>query len=149
MVFSTKVLTTLYKIHQSGMAYNGHIADFSFNNMVAEEVSPNQWKTVFVGLHKMTRHECNLPHAFMKPANIFVTGEGRLKIGDFGMASIWPRPVEPVATGTPNVNASGTSGFEREGDKLYLAPEVLQGKYSKAADIFRCVLLLTPSSVCY
>ena len=94
-------------------------------------------------------HDVGVIHLDLKPANIFVTGEGRLKIGDFGMASIWPRPVEPVATGTPNVNASGTSGFEREGDKLYLAPEVLQGKYSKAADIFRCVLLLTPSSVCY
>lgn len=30
-------------------------------------------------------------------------------------------------------------GFEREGDKVYLAREVLQGTYGKAADIFRCV----------
>lgn len=30
-------------------------------------------------------------------------------------------------------------GFEREGDKVYLAREVLQGRYGKAADIFRCV----------
>lgn len=51
---------------------------------------------------------------------------GRFKIGDFGMASVWPRP--PRATGT---------AFEREGDKLYLAPEVLQGRYGKAADVFR------------
>ena len=29
--------------------------------------------------------------------------------------------------------------FVKEGDKLYLAPEVLQGKYGKAADIFRYV----------
>ncbi|EEB95003.1 hypothetical protein MPER_06094, partial [Moniliophthora perniciosa FA553] len=28
------------------------------------------------------------------------------------------------------------SSFEREGDKLYLAPEVLQGMYGKAADVF-------------
>lgn len=41
------------------------------------------------------------------------------------MASIWPRP--PTM---PKGN------FEREGDKLYLAPEVLQGHYGKAADIF-------------
>ena len=80
-------------------------------------------------------HDAGVIHLDLKPANIFITGEGRLKIGDFGMASIWPRPVEPVAT--PN---AGTSGFEREGDKLYLAPEVLQGKYSQAADIFRYVL---------
>jgi mitosis inhibitor protein kinase SWE1 len=58
-----------------------------------------------------------------------VTGEGRFKIGDFGMASLWPRP-------RPRVDGGG---FEREGDKLYLAPEVLQGEYGKAADIFRSV----------
>lgn len=29
--------------------------------------------------------------------------------------------------------------FEREGDKLYLAPEVLQGRYGKEADVFRYV----------
>ena len=61
-----------------------------------------------------------------------MTGEGRFKIGDFGMASLWPRPVE--------ANKGGVGGsFEREGDKLYLAPEVLQGQYGKAADIFRQV----------
>lgn len=30
-------------------------------------------------------------------------------------------------------------GFEREGDKMYLAAEVLQGKYGKETDIFRYV----------
>lgn len=56
-----------------------------------------------------------------------MTKDGRFKIGDFGMASLWPRPTGPDVG----------NGFEREGDKLYLAPEVLQGKYSKAADVFR------------
>jgi len=45
------------------------------------------------------------------------------------MASIWPRPHQSDAT-------PDDGSFEREGDKLYLAPEVLQGQYSKAADIF-------------
>ncbi len=71
-------------------------------------------------------HSSGVIHLDIKPANIFVTSEGRFKIGDFGMASLWPRPVHP-------------SAFEREGDKLYLAPEVLQGKYGKAADVFRYV----------
>lgn len=72
-------------------------------------------------------------HLDLKPANIFLTGEGRFKIGDFGMATLWPRP-------RLTSDSSSSSGFEREGDKLYLAPEVLQGKYSKAADMFRYVL---------
>jgi mitosis inhibitor protein kinase SWE1 len=71
-------------------------------------------------------HDNEILHLDLKPANIFVSSEGRLKIGDFGMASVWPR--------------SNGEGFEREGDKEYMAPEVLQGKYSKAADIFGLVL---------
>jgi mitosis inhibitor protein kinase SWE1 len=70
-------------------------------------------------------------HLDLKPGNIFITAEGRFKIGDFGLASLWPPPGE------------GTSeNFEREGDKLYLAPEVLQGRYGKAADVFRYVARL-------
>ncbi|KAI3618646.1 other wee protein kinase [Moniliophthora roreri] len=74
-------------------------------------------------------HDSGVIHLDLKPANIFVTGEGRFKIGDFGMASLWPRPR------TASTTADGGS-FEREGDKLYLAPEVLQGMYGKAADVF-------------
>lgn len=79
-------------------------------------------------------HDANVIHLDLKPANIFLTGEGRLKIGDFGMASVWPRPSLP---GEPQlILGQKPAGFEREGDKLYLAPEVLQGRYGKAADVF-------------
>ena len=68
----------------------------------------------------------------LKPANIFVSDEGRLLIGDFGMASVWPRAKE--------------EGFEREGDREYMAPEVLLGVYGKAADIFRYVRGRAPAN---
>lgn len=78
-------------------------------------------------------HDAGVIHLDLKPSNVFLTKGGRFKIGDFGMASIWPRPcASDNLVGLPKWNA-----FEREGDKLYLAPEVLQGRYGKEADVFR------------
>ncbi|KAF8967937.1 hypothetical protein BDZ97DRAFT_1802034 [Flammula alnicola] len=90
-------------------------------------------------------HDSGVIHLDLKPSNVFVTKEGRFKIGDFGMASLWPRPAAASdtapgaassASGCGEGEGSGSGGFEREGDKLYLAPEVLQGRYGKAADMF-------------
>ncbi|KAJ7497443.1 hypothetical protein FB451DRAFT_1120964 [Mycena latifolia] len=78
-------------------------------------------------------HDAGVIHLDLKPSNIFVTGEGRFKIGDFGMASMWPRP---TASSPHQQLETESVGFEREGDKVYLAPEVLQGRYGKAADVF-------------
>lgn len=50
------------------------------------------------------------------------------------MASLWPRK-QCKAIGS----FDGLGAFEREGDKVYLAPEILQGQYGKEADIFRYV----------
>ncbi|EEB09102.1 WEE protein kinase Wee1 [Schizosaccharomyces japonicus yFS275] len=66
-------------------------------------------------------HHQNFVHLDLKPANIMITFEGTLKIGDFGMASTWPV----------------TNGTEREGDCEYIAPEVLtHHQYDKPADVF-------------
>ncbi|KAH8119125.1 hypothetical protein DFH11DRAFT_1539989 [Phellopilus nigrolimitatus] len=82
-------------------------------------------------------HLANVVHFDLKPANVFITASGRFKIGDFGMASAWPRlPTIEDGSHVDTSVGSRSSGFEREGDKMYLAAEVLQGKYGKETDIF-------------
>ncbi|ODV71740.1 tyrosine protein kinase SWE1 [Cyberlindnera jadinii NRRL Y-1542] len=72
-------------------------------------------------------HSCDIMHLDLKPANIFITFEGSLKIGDFGMASKCPVG----------------KGFEREGDREYIAPEIIsQSKYDKPADVFSFGLIM-------
>ncbi|XP_052868668.1 membrane-associated tyrosine- and threonine-specific cdc2-inhibitory kinase [Anopheles cruzii] len=66
-------------------------------------------------------HDRNLIHLDIKLANILVTDDGTCKLADFGL-------VFDLSKG--NVyNAT-------EGDSRYIAPELMEGRYSKAADIF-------------
>ncbi|ORY84344.1 kinase-like domain-containing protein, partial [Protomyces lactucae-debilis] len=72
-------------------------------------------------------HDAGFLHLDLKPANILVTFEGVLKIGDFGMSCAWPAPAHT----------------EREGDREYIAPEVLSsGIYDKPVDIFSLGLMI-------
>jgi mitosis inhibitor protein kinase SWE1 len=65
-------------------------------------------------------------HLDMKPANILVDFEGTLKIADFGLA-------QPL---------SGPDGIDVEGDREYMAPEMLKGKAGPSADIFSVGLMI-------
>lgn len=49
-----------------------------------------------------------------------------LKIADFGLATRWP----------------AAAGIEGEGDREYIGPEVLMGRYDKPADIFALGLIM-------
>ena len=71
-------------------------------------------------------HEAGFAHFDLKPANIFITHDGYLKIGDFGMATPLP----------------ANKDIDREGDRGYLAPEILRGQYDKPADIFALGLII-------
>ncbi|KAH7722054.1 Membrane-associated tyrosine- and threonine-specific cdc2-inhibitory kinase, partial [Aphelenchoides avenae] len=66
-------------------------------------------------------HAHNLLHLDVKPENIFMTHNGVFKLGDFGLV----------------VDLSKDDASKAyDGDSRYLAPEVLNDKPSKAADIF-------------
>lgn len=73
-------------------------------------------------------HDQNLIHLDIKLDNILITEDKFCKLADFGLVYDLTR-----------------NGHPTEGDSRYIAPEVLQGKFSKAADIFSlgaCVLEL-------
>lgn len=106
-------------------------------------------------------HDHNVIHLDLKPANIFITDKGHLKIGDFGLATRWPRAdALSIVRGAAILSSGGENpkgvwpnsrdrrmrvksngeppeDLEREGDREYIAPEILSGRYGKEADVFR------------
>lgn len=110
-------------------------------------------------------HQHGVLHLDLKPANIFISSNGSLKLGDFGLATRWPR-VRPItilrgaAVHSPGWDAAAASSvwlsersrskssdekpdlqdsmhdLEREGDREYIAPEILRGQYGRPADMF-------------
>lgn len=77
-------------------------------------------------------HEQRVVHGDIKPENIMLTPAGQVKILDFGVAKVFPRP-EETATVTPTAPQSGVLS----GTPAYMAPEVLLEKERDGrADIF-------------
>ncbi|XP_033628353.1 membrane-associated tyrosine- and threonine-specific cdc2-inhibitory kinase-like [Asterias rubens] len=66
-------------------------------------------------------HDHDLLHLDIKPDNIFVSVNGVCKLGDFGLT---------IQLGKNDLTEA------QEGDPRYLAPELLQGKFGKHADVF-------------
>jgi len=65
--------------------------------------------------------EYGVVHRDLKPGNLRLTAEGRLKILDFGLAKMWV----PVTASTPTKDLSETQGIA--GTLPYMAPEQLLG----------------------
>ncbi|MBE3046770.1 protein kinase [Candidatus Bathyarchaeota archaeon] len=70
-------------------------------------------------------HQAGFMHLDLKPANVLITYEGVLKIGDFGLATEFP----------------ASKGIDHEGDREYIGPEIMQGLFDRPADIFSLGLI--------
>jgi mitosis inhibitor protein kinase SWE1 len=87
-------------------------------------------------------HSHGVIHFDIKTDNILVSQDRSLKIADFGLATRWPRisPQEIIAGsglgGSIGLWTDSSEKLEREGDRVYMPPEMLNGVFVMAADIF-------------
>jgi len=82
-------------------------------------------------------HEHGVVHRDLKPGNLRVTSDGRLKILDFGLAKLW----HPVTASAATESLSETQGIA--GTLPYMAPEqILGGEIDARTDIHAAGLVL-------
>lgn len=107
---------------QTGFCENGNLMDFLVQTGFKSRLDDFRIWKILLELSQGVKsiHDANFIHLDLKPANVFIDWEGVLKIGDFGLASSWPAP----------------AGLDGEGDREYIGPEVLYGRFDKPADIF-------------
>lgn len=113
---------------QTEYCENGNLKDFLLQTGFKGRLDDFRIWKILLELSKGVKsiHDANLIHLDLKPANIFIDWEGLLKIGDFGMASVWPAP----------------RGIDGEGDREYIGPEVLSGRFDKPADVFSLGMIM-------
>lgn len=155
---------------QTELCANGNLSTFLDDHGHEHEFldEGRVWKILNeIGAGVAHLHSRKVIHLDLKPANVFVTERGHLKIGDFGLATRWPRAdaisiVRGAAVQSPGTvvwngeveenvwrseagerrvraksNGDAPEDLEREGDREYIAPEILGGRYGTEADVFR------------
>ncbi|CAH1786957.1 unnamed protein product [Owenia fusiformis] len=90
------------------------------NHNIPERLVWNYLVDLLMAVEHLHNHD--LVHLDIKPDNIFITKDGVCKLGDFGLMIDISKETEVADC--------------MEGDPKYMAPELLQGKFGKQADIF-------------
>ena len=77
-------------------------------------------------------HDLGITHRDFKPDNVLVAGDGRVLVGDFGLAGVLAgdelRTEGSLSNGSPGEHVSATRTGELLGTPAYMAPEQLRGK---------------------
>ena len=80
-------------------------------------------------------HERNIVHRDVKPDNLFITRDGRIKILDFGIAKLSRSSDDRAQTGFPTETEAGLV----VGTANYMSPEQVRGEaVDPRSDIFSC-----------
>lgn len=110
---------------------NGTLKDF-FHQDVALSIDQLWFVAEQISLGILHMHSNGIVHLDLKPENILFTDDYTLKLSDFGLSR--------------NLTESDAVALSQaddcEGDKIYMAPEVLQGQIGKPADIFSFGLIM-------
>ncbi|KIW05685.1 hypothetical protein, variant [Verruconis gallopava] len=113
---------------QTEFCEDGNLRDFTMRHGAKGRLDDFRiWKILLeLALGVKHIHESGFIHLDLKPANVLIDFEGVLKIADFGLASTWPPPAD----------------IDGEGDREYMAAEVLQGRFDKPADVYAIGIMI-------
>lgn len=114
------------------------ILEISEEHKLPEQIVWNYLKDLLSAVKHL--HDHNLLHLDIKPDNIFIAFDGVAKLGDFGlMCSCLDLNSSTISfhddSGIMHCSDESIDSID-EGDSKYLASETMQGKFTKAADIF-------------
>ncbi|KAM9298402.1 interferon-induced, double-stranded RNA-activated protein kinase isoform 2-T3 [Morus bassanus] len=121
-----KVKNTLCLFIQMELCEQGPLGNWIEKNREDRkyhEMAQNKFLQILKGVKYI--HSKELIHRDLKPQNIFLSHEDKIKIGDFGL-------VTSVAYGTVT---------ENRGTATYMAPEQFGGRYGKEVDIYALGLI--------